>query len=70
MGSHQCKLVLEKVPIIPRDRNRCPCREGGVGEIDPGFARLHRGQRDSHIDPPAYSNAIMQKAQPLLRREQ
>jgi len=43
---------------------RCPCRDGGVGEIDPGFAMLHRGKRDSHIDPPTSSNAIMQRAQP------
>ncbi len=34
-----------------------------------GAARHHRGKRDSHIDPPTSSNAIMQKAQPLLRRE-
>jgi hypothetical protein len=31
---------------------------------------LHRGNRDSHIDPATSSNAIMQRAQPLLRREQ
>ena len=37
---------------------------------DPGFARLHRGKRDLHIDPPTSSNAIMQRAEPLLRREQ
>ena len=44
--------------------------DGSLGEIDPGFARLHRGKRDSHIDPPTSSNAIMQRAQLLLRREQ
>ena len=43
---------------------RCPCRDGGVGEIALGFASLHRGNRDSHIDPPTSSNAIMQRAQP------
>ncbi len=31
--------------------------DGGVGEIDPRFARLNRGKRDSHIDPPTSSNA-------------
>ncbi len=57
-------------PRVPRERKRCPCRDGGVGEIGPGFARLHRAKRDSHIDPPTSSNAIMQRARPLLRREQ
>ena len=54
-------------PGIPLRRNRCPCRDGGVGEIDLGFAMLHRGKRDSHIDPPASSNAIMQRAHTKLR---
>ncbi len=44
--------------------------DGLVGKIDRGFAMLHRGKRDSHIDPPTSSNAIMQRAQSLLRREQ
>ncbi len=35
-------------PRIPRERKRCPCRDGGVGEIGPGFAMPHRGKRDSH----------------------
>ncbi len=43
--------------------DRCPRRDGGVGEIDRGFARPHRGKRDSHIDPPTSSDAIMQRAQ-------
>ena len=47
-----------------------PCRDGGIGEIDPDFATPLRGERDSHIDPPMSSNAVMQRAQPLLRREQ
>ncbi len=55
---------------IPRERKQCPCRGGGVGEIDRGFAMPHRGKRVFNIDPPASSNAIMQRAQPLLRREQ
>ncbi len=29
----------------------------------------YEGKRDSHIDPPTSSNAIMQRAQPLPRRE-
>ncbi len=57
-------------PIIPRERNRCPCRDGGVGEIDRGFAMPHRGKRVFNIVGSASSNAIMQRAQPLLRREQ
>ncbi len=36
--------------------------DGLRGEIDPGFAMLHQGKRDSHIDPPASSNAIMRRA--------
>ncbi len=31
-------------------------------KIDPRFAMPHRGKRDSHIDPPTSSNAIMQRA--------
>jgi hypothetical protein len=40
------------------------CRDGGVGEIVPGFAKLHRSERDLHIDPPTSSNAIMQRGKP------
>ena len=40
----------------------CPCQDGGVGEIGPGFATLQQSKRDSHIDPPTSSNAIMQRA--------
>ncbi len=36
------------------------CHLGNVG----------RSKRDSHIDPQTSSNAIMQRAQPLLQREQ
>jgi len=30
----------------PRERMRCPCRDGGVGEIVLGFTMLHAGKRD------------------------
>ena len=43
---------------------RRPCRDGGGGEIAPGFAMLNRAKRASHIDPPASSYAIMRKARP------
>ncbi len=42
----------------------------GSQVIDPGFAMLHRGKRDSHIDPPTFSNAIMRRPASLPRREQ
>jgi hypothetical protein len=36
------RLRLEEQRLrFPRERARCPCRDDGVGEIDPGFARLH-----------------------------
>ena len=41
----------------------CPCRDGGVGEIVPDFARPCQAKRDSHIGPPTSSNAIMQRDQ-------
>src|SRR5277367_2710553 len=70
--NNSIKSSYERVVISREQRckTRCPCRDGGVNEIDPGFARLHRSKRDSHIDPPTCSNAIMLRAQPLLRREQ
>jgi hypothetical protein len=42
------------------------CRDGGGGEIAPGFAMLSRAKRASHIDPPAssYAIAIMRWARP------
>ena len=36
----------------------------------PRLAMSYAGKRASHIDPPASSNAIMQRAEPRLRREQ
>jgi hypothetical protein len=53
--------VDDIIPKVPRQGKRCPCRDGGVGEIVPGFAKLHRDKRDLHIDPPTSSNAIMQR---------
>ena len=41
-----------------------------MGEIDAGFAMAYQAKRASHIDPLMSSNAIMQRALPLLRREQ
>ncbi len=46
------------------------CVVDGGGENGLGCAKPKRGKRDSHLNPPASSNAIMQRAQPLLRREQ
>ena len=57
-------------PRIPLRRKQCPCRDGGVGEIGRFCARPQSGKRDFNIDPPTSSNAIMQRAKPLLRREQ
>src|SRR5271170_1851873 len=64
--NNSIKSLYERVVISREQRckTRCPCRDGGVNEIDPGFARLHRSKRDSHIDPPTCSNALMQRAQP------
>ncbi len=48
----------------PTSGNQRPCRDAGVGAIAPAFAMLERAERASHIDPPASSNAIMQRASP------
>ena len=48
---------------LPSGRRR-PCRDGGGGEIAPGFAMLQKSNRASHIDPPASSYAIMRRACP------
>ena len=40
-------------------------RDAGVGEIALGLAMLKTAKRDSHIDPPASSYAIMRRARPL-----
>src|SRR5262249_14003191 len=48
----------------PTSGNQRPCRDAGVGAIAPGFAMLERAERASHIDPPASSYAIMQRACP------
>jgi hypothetical protein len=69
-SSKEAAAKKRQRPRMPRERNRCPCRDGGVGEIDRGFAMPHRGKRVFNIDPPVSSNAIMQRAQPLPRREQ
>ncbi len=62
-----CRLGLED--RVPHHSTFSVNRHGRFGEIDPGFAMPHRGKRASHIDPPTSSDAIMQRAQPHLRRE-
>ena len=58
-----CRLGLEG--RVPHHSTFSVNRHGRFGEIDPGFAMPHR----AHIDPPTSSDAIMQRAQPHLRRE-
>lgn len=70
LDHHGDQSLDNKDTSIPPRRKRCPCRDGGVGEIDRGFAIPHQGKRVFNIDPPTFSNAIMQGAETLLRREQ
>ena len=75
---HRVQLVIEggastcikRVEFPPPSGRLCPCRDDGGGEIALGRAMLKRAKRDSHIDPPASSYAIMRRAcMPLPRRE-
>jgi hypothetical protein len=65
---HQRRLPINlrsrTTEFPPTSGNQCPCRDAGVGAIAPGFAMLERAKRASHIDPPASSYAIMQRARP------
>jgi len=65
---HQRRLPINLRSRItefpPTSGNQRPCRDAGVGAIAPGFAMLERAERASHIDPPASSYAIMQRASP------
>ena len=49
----------------PTSGSQRPCRDAGVGEIALGLAMLKTAKRNSHIDPPASSYAIMRRARPL-----
>jgi hypothetical protein len=65
---HQRRLPINlrsrTTEFPPTSGNQRPCRDAGVGAIAPAFAMLERAKRASHIDPPASSYAIMQRAGP------
>src|SRR5260370_13511475 len=65
---HQRRLQINvgssTTEFPPTSGNQRTCRDAGVGAIAPGFAMLERAKRASHIDPPASSYAIMQRACP------
>jgi hypothetical protein len=71
-SGHQRRLLISlhsrTTEFPPTSGNRRPCRDAGVGAIAPGFAMLERAKRASHIDPPASSHAIMQRAGPTAER--
>ena len=55
-GCHSTCITAYHVIEFPlTSGRRRPCRDGGGGEIAPGFAMLKRAKRASHIDPPASS---------------
>jgi hypothetical protein len=58
------KLHESLIRFPPTSGKHGPCRDAGVGEIAPGFARPIRAKRASHIGPPTSSDAIMRKACP------
>ncbi len=47
-------LMVSYVPLFELPARLMPCRDGGVGEIDRGFAMLHRGKRDSRLEQGFY----------------
>src|ERR1700730_8206977 len=50
-GCHSTCITAYHVIEFPlTSGRRRPCRDGGGGEIAPGFAMLHRAERASHTD--------------------
>src|SRR3977135_2773943 len=64
-GCHSTCITAYHVIESPlTSGRRRSCRDGGGGDIAPGFVMLNRANRASHIDPPASSDAIMRRARP------